>query len=145
MEKHLRLPSVFFKSSLILSFARASQDNNGFLNDKGKDVDGNGIVNDSLLFNISRPETNLNSENIAFLKNTAIPLISSFGLIGNLEAIISINFQKIKTTFHQSIIVLCTCDIVFVTVMIIDKHCDIIKDMGIIYPFFRHPLRTILI
>ena len=40
---------------------------------------------------------------------------------------------------------LCVCDIVFLSVVLVDKNVDVAKDLVLIFPYFWHPMRTILI
>ena len=80
-----------------------------------------------------------------WLKKIAIPWVALVGLFGNVIAVVSIIYQKMKSTFHQSLIALSVCDILFLIVVLIDKYVDMPKDLAIIYPYIWHPMRTILI
>ena len=81
----------------------------------------------------------------SFLKSMTIPTISVLGLFGNGIAIISINYFPMKTAFHQSLVSLCTCDIMFITVVWIDQSWDLSKSIPVLFPYIWHPMRTILI
>ena len=98
--------------------------------------------------NTAFPQTNCpySSQNAAiWLKNIAIPWVALVGLFGNIIAIVSINYQKMKSTFHQSLIALSVCDILFLIVVFLDNYLNVPKDLAIIYPYIWHPMRTILI
>ena len=71
--------------------------------------------------------------------------VSSLGLVGNLVAMFMIKPSGAKTKFHQSLLALCCCDILFLAVVIIDKNVDMITEFGVIFPYLWHPLRTMLI
>ena len=79
------------------------------------------------------------------LKKWAVPVMGSIGLLGNSIALLSIKYFKSQTTFHQSLMALCIADVVFITVILIDQSYDISTDLAILFPYFWHPMRTILI
>ena len=98
--------------------------------------------------NTSSPQTKCpNSSKNAdiWLKNIAIPWVTLVGLFGNGIAIVSISYRKMKSTFHQSLIALSMCDILFLIVVLFDNYLNIPKNLAIIYPYIWHPMRTILI
>ena len=72
--------------------------------------------------------------------------VASTGLFGNILALYSINRQRAKSTFNQSLTALAISDILFLSVVIVDSVPNIrTSDMGLAFPFFWHPLRTMLI
>ena len=76
---------------------------------------------------------NPNDSSKTNLKNIAIPIVAILGLLGNFAAIFSITYSKVKSAFHQSLIAICTCDILFISIVLIDKNVNISADLPIIY------------
>ena len=99
----------------------------------------------STRYDIRCPERDSNTNLSALLQHVAIVVVGCVGLLGNCVAIVSILNMKFKTTFHQSLIALSVCDILFITVVITDMNVDMAENFAFIYPYFWHPMRTILI
>jgi hypothetical protein len=85
------------------------------------------------------------SYSILWLRNVSFPLVAAVGLGGNLLVIASMIYQQMKSNFHQSLVALSFCDILFISVIIIDKNIDMAKDFTNLYHYIWHPMRTILI
>jgi hypothetical protein len=90
----------------------------------------------TLPFNISTipfnicPDSGLNSNSTDWLKDVALPVVAVAGLFGNCIAIVSITYQNMKSNFHQSQIALSVCDVLFITVVFIDKNVDMAENIG---------------
>ena len=79
------------------------------------------------------------------LEKYLIPIIGCLGLLGNLTAIFILKCPQLKSTFHQSLLTLAICDILFLFFIL----ADIIIDMqNVIYiytfPYFWNPLKNIV-
>ena len=81
-----------------------------------------------------------------FLENIATPSFCVVGLLGNIVAIIILRNPRMKSTFHQSLIALAACDIMFLSLILVDFAEDILYPFyTIIFPYFINPMKNILL
>ena len=80
------------------------------------------------------------------VENVLIPVLSGLGLVGNILAIVVLRNPGMKSTFHQSLIALASCDIMFLSLIILDYSENISsKFYIIIFPYFLNPMKNILL
>ena len=80
------------------------------------------------------------------LQAVLIPLICILGIVGNIVAIIILGNPRMKSTFHQSLIALATCDIMFLFLIINDFLADKLYSFyTLIFPYFINPMKNILL
>ena len=80
------------------------------------------------------------------LENIATPTFCVVGLLGNIVAIIILRNPRMKSTFHQSLVALAACDIMFLSLILIDFAEDILYPFyAIIFPYFINPMKNILL
>ena len=79
------------------------------------------------------------------MEKILIPTIGSLGLVGNLTAIFVLKCPELKTTFHQSLLTLAICDVIFLIFLISDIFI-VVKNVPYIYmfPYFLNPLKNIM-
>ena len=94
--------------------------------------------------NCSCPENLLNTWS-SQLEAYLVPGIGCLGLLGNITAILVLKCPQLKSTFHQSLLTLAICDIIFLFFVMADT---IIDTQHIIYiymfPYFWNPLKNIV-
>ena len=75
------------------------------------------------------------------VENIAIPSFCGIGLLGNI-----LRTMRMKSTFHQSLIALAACDIMFLSLVLVDFCSDILYPLyAIIFPYFLNPMKNILL
>ena len=75
-----------------------------------------------------------------------IPVLGSVGIVGNILAILVLRNPKMKSTFHQSLIALASCDIMFLSLMLMDYTQYVNNSLYIIiFPYLLNPLKNILL
>ena len=80
------------------------------------------------------------------VENVMIPVLGSVGIVGNVLAILVLKNPDMKSTFHQSLIALASCDIVFLSLMLLDYTQYVNNGFYIIiFPYFLNPLKNILL
>jgi hypothetical protein len=79
------------------------------------------------------------------MENIFIPLIGSLGIIGNLAAIFVLKCPELKSTFHQSLLTLAMCDIIFLVFILGDMVVDVNSVYYIyMFPYFWNPGKNII-
>ena len=84
---------------------------------------------------------------ISFLvENIVIPLVGGLGIVGNILAIVVLKNTERKSTFHQSLVALASCDIMFLSLILMDysKHLQS-QFYVILFPYFLNPMKNILL
>ena len=80
------------------------------------------------------------------LQSVAIPSCCILGLAGNILAIIILRNPRMKSTFHQSLIALGACDIMFLSLVLLDLSTEGVYPFYIIiFPYFLNPMKNILL
>ena len=80
------------------------------------------------------------------LQTLVIPLCCVLGIVGNSLAIIILTNPRMKSTFHQSLIALAACDIMFLCLIMNDFLADKLYSFYIIlFPYFINPMKNILL
>jgi hypothetical protein len=99
----------------------------------------------SVITNCSCPDNLLDSWS-GLGEKYLIPIIGCLGLIGNLTAMGVLRSPQLKsTTFHQSLITLAICDILFLFFILADLAVDVQHVIYIyMFPFFWNPLKNIV-
>ena len=108
------------------------------------------MLNDSLPTPAQLPPSCSCPENLfhtrsGLLERYLIPSIGCMGLMGNLTAIFILRCPQLKSTFHQSLLTLAICDILFLFFILADIIIDM-KNVIYIYtfPYFWNPLKNIV-
>ena len=79
------------------------------------------------------------------LSDFLFPIVCYMGLIGNCVAIIVLRCPEMKSTFHQSLLTLAVCDIIFLSITLYDHYVDVTSPLHIIlFPYVWNPLKNIL-
>jgi hypothetical protein len=79
------------------------------------------------------------------LESVSVPVFGYLGLFGNILVILMLKHPIMKTTFNQSLMALAVCDILFLTMMIIDQIVDKTNLLYVIlFPYFWNPVKNIL-
>ena len=80
------------------------------------------------------------------LQNVAIPAFCILGLVGNILSMIILRNTGVKSTFNQSLVGLAVCDIMFLSLVLIDFSSDFAHTFYIlIFPYFLNPVKNILL
>ena len=94
--------------------------------------------------NCSCPENLFNTWS-GLLEKYLIPITGCLGLLGNFTAIFILRCPQLRSTFHQSLLTLAICDILFLFFNLADI---IIDQQNIIYvytlPYIWNPLKNIV-
>ena len=90
---------------------------------------------------------NISIEGLNFVvENVMIPVLGSVGIVGNILAILVLKKPEMKSTFHHSLMALASCDIMFLTLMLMDYTQYLNTGLYIIiFPYFLNPLKNILL
>ena len=79
------------------------------------------------------------------LRDFLLPLVSGMGIMGNLVAIIVLRCPEMKSTFHQSLLMLAICDMLFLGLTLHEHFVDVNWSVYIILnPHIWNPLKNIL-
>ena len=102
-------------------------------------------MNNSIpIINCSCPENLFNTWS-GLMEKYLIPFIGCLGLLGNLTAIFILRCPQLKSTFHQSLLTLTICDILFLLFILADIFIDMQNVIYIYtFPYFWNPLKNIV-
>ena len=80
------------------------------------------------------------------MENYVIPIVVSLGIGCNILALMVLRKLKEKSTFHQSLLALATCDICFLSLILMDYSKQILIQFHIIvFPYFLNPMLNIFL
>ena len=80
-----------------------------------------------------------------WLSDVLFPLVCSLGVLGNLVALLVLRSPEMKSTFHQSLLTLAACDIIFLGVTLCDHYVDMTAPIYVfLFPYVWNPLKNIL-
>jgi hypothetical protein len=81
-----------------------------------------------------------------WLETVSILPLGSLGLIGNCIAVLTLRWPALKTTFHQSLVALAICDVMFLFMILTDQIVDKTSLFYVIlFPYFWNPVMNILV
>ena len=86
-------------------------------------------------------------ENITqtWISDVMLPLVGFTGIIGNFCAAIVLVCPEMKSTFHQSLLTLALCDILFISSALIEHFTDTSSPTYVLlFPYVWNPLKNIL-
>ena len=79
------------------------------------------------------------------LETVSIIPLGCLGLVGNCIAVLTLRHPTMKTTFHQSLVVLAICDVLFLLMVLTDQIVDQSSPLYVIlFPYFWNPVMNIL-
>ena len=100
-------------------------------------------MNDSV--NCSCTESLLESFSKFWLSDLLFPIVCSLGVFGNLVAILVLRCPEMKSTFHQSLLTLAVCDVLFLGITLCDHFVDVSAPIYVLlFPYVWNPLKNIL-
>ena len=80
------------------------------------------------------------------LQTVATPALCCIGLFGNFLVIMILKTPRMRSTFHQSLLSLAVCDILFLALIIIDTFGDYLYPIYILmFPHVFNPMKNILL
>jgi hypothetical protein len=80
-----------------------------------------------------------------WLERVSIIPLGCLGLVGNCIAVFTLRHPTSKTTFHQSLVALAICDVLFLLMILIDQVVDQSSLVYVIlFPYFWNPAMNIL-
>ena len=80
------------------------------------------------------------------VENVSTPFLSCFGISGNILAIVIMKNPGMKSTFHQSLVALASCDLMFLRLILMDYSDNSSSQFYIIiFPYFMNPMKNILL
>ena len=94
---------------------------------------------------------NSTGENLAvwaqfWLETVSILPLGSLGLVGNCIAVLTLRRPTLQTTFHQSLVALAICDVMFLIMILTDQIIDQTSLFYVIlFPYFWNPVMNILL
>ena len=95
--------------------------------------------------NCSCEEPSVETFSRLLLRDFLLPLVSSMGVLGNFVAIIVLRCPEMKSTFHQSLLMLAICDILFLGLTLHEHFVDVNWYVYILLnPHIWNPLKNIL-
>ena len=79
------------------------------------------------------------------LEEISIPMVGSIGIVGNIGAIVLLKLEEVKSTFHQSLLMLSILDIMFLACIISDHSMNLNSQIYIyLFPYIINPMKSIL-
>ena len=82
----------------------------------------------------------------SLIENVGIPIVCGLGIGGNILAIIGLGKPDIKSTFHQSLVALSSCDIAFLILILMDYSRHFQEQIyTILFPYFLNPIKKIIL
>lgn len=93
------------------------------------------------------PEYELDEITAYWISNFILPLVGSCGIVGNILAVIVLLSPFMRTTtFHQSLLFLVICDILFLMMTLADNYINPSNKFYVImFPYFWYPVKQILL
>ena len=81
-----------------------------------------------------------------WLETVSILPLGALGLVGNCFALLTLRRPTLKTTFHQSLVSLAICDVMFLFMILTDQIIDKTSLFYVIlFPYFWNPVMNILV